>query len=49
MNINPNELSETVIELDTDNLTLAKDLAMHVAAMKPEYAYESEVDSDRFA
>lgn len=38
-----------LVGISTDNIELAKDLAMHIAASRPEYLDESKVPSDRLA
>lgn len=35
------------VSIDVDNLNLARDIAMHVAAMRPEFINESEVPAER--
>lgn len=39
----------SVVALDVPNTALAKDIAMHVAAMRPEYLSEAEVPAERIA
>lgn len=39
----------SIVALNVDNLSLAKDIAMHIAAMKPEYLSEQQVPADRIA
>lgn len=38
-----------VVALDVANVNLAKDIAMHVAAMRPEYLSEADVPAERVA
>lgn len=38
-----------MVAIDTNDLSLAKDLAMHIAALKPEYLSENEVPAERIA
>lgn len=39
----------SLVALSTNDLPLAKDIAMHIAAMKPEYLNEAAVPADRIA
>lgn len=38
-----------IIAIDTNDVNLAKDLAMHIAAMRPEFLGEEQVPADRIA
>lgn len=39
----------SIVALDVSDVNLAKDIAMHIAAMKPEYLSEADVPADRIA
>lgn len=39
----------SLVALDVNDIALAKDLAMHIAAMKPEYISEADVPAERVA
>ncbi len=39
----------SLVALNTSDVNLAKDLAMHIAAMKPEYLSEADVPAERIA
>lgn len=39
----------SVVAIDTADVNLAKDIAMHIAAMKPEYLSDAQVPADRIA
>lgn len=41
-----NNKSAVVVSLEGGNIELARDIAMHIAAMKPEYINKDEIDTD---